>query len=117
MAPSVAEEPGDATLVDGDIALVLDLRSYRLAAVKKAAYRCARRFTAIIGSPDRDRLPITLRFAAGVQQPVAREAARQFFQELLDQELREQIAEETLAVRTLILAHAFSNVDLIKRGE
>ena len=27
-----------------------------------------------------------------------------------------QIAEQTDAVRTLILAHAFSNVELIKRG-
>lgn len=117
MARSAAGDLGDAALVDGDIALVLDLRSYRLAAVKKAAYRCAHCFTAIIESPDGDRLPITLRFATGVLQPVAREATRQFFQELLDQELREQIAEETLAVRTLILAHAFSNVDLIKRDE
>jgi His-Xaa-Ser system protein HxsD len=43
------------------------------------------------------------------------EVVRQFFQELLDQELREQIAEETAPVRTLILAHAFSKADLIKR--
>jgi hypothetical protein len=41
---------------------------------------------------------------------------RTFFQELLDQELREQIAEEINPVRTLILAHAFSKVDLIKRA-
>jgi len=102
-------------LVGGAIAVTLDLRVYRLAAVKKAAYRFADRFTAVLGCPEHDHLPVSLRFKASVTEPAAREATRQFFQELLDQELREHIAEETNAVRTLILAHAFSNADLIKR--
>ena len=59
----------------------------------------------------------TLRFKSTVTEARAREVANQFFQELLDQELREQIADETSAVRTLILAHAFSKADLIKRDE
>lgn len=101
--------------MNGEIALVLDLRSYRLSAIKKAAYRLADRFTAVLGSPEHDRVPLALRFKPGIADAAAREAVRQFFQELLDQELREHIAEETGAVRTLILAHAFSNVDLIKR--
>jgi His-Xaa-Ser system protein HxsD len=104
-------------LSSGEIALVLDLRSYRLSAIKKAAYRFADRFTAVLGSPEHDRLPLVLRFAPGIMDAAAREHVRQFFQELLDQELREHIADETGAVRTLILAHAFSNVDLIERGK
>jgi His-Xaa-Ser system protein HxsD len=40
---------------------------------------------------------------------------RSFFQELLDQELRERIAEETDAIRSLILAQAYSKTDLIRR--
>jgi len=107
----------EGELVNGEIALVLDLRSYRLSAVKKTAYRFADRFTAVLGSPENDRLSLSLRFKANVAESAAREVTRQFFQELLDQELRELVAAETNAIRTLILAHAFSNVDLIKRGE
>lgn len=54
--------------------------------------------------------------SCGERTPQAGQHVRQFFQELLDQELREHIADETNAVRTLILAHAFSNVDLIERA-
>jgi His-Xaa-Ser system protein HxsD len=115
MGAHVISDGGEIELVAGEIKLVLDLRSYRLVAIKKAAYRFADRFTAMLGSPDQDRLPVALRFKPNVSPSAAREATREFFQELLDQELREQIAEETNAVRTLILAHAFSNVDLIKR--
>lgn len=107
--------PGDVEIVNGAAEIVIDLRSYRLSAVKKAAYRCADRFTAILGSPDHDRLPLSLRFRPGSTEPSARDAIHRFFQELLDQELREQVAEETGAVRTLILAQAFSNLDLIER--
>src|SRR5689334_8075438 len=102
-------------LVEGAIALMIDVRVYRLTAVKKAAYRLADRCTAVIGVPDEHRLPVSLHFRPGTGEPGAREGVRAFYQELLDQELREQIAEETEPVRTLILAHAFSKIDLIKR--
>jgi His-Xaa-Ser system protein HxsD len=104
-------------LIDGAIGLTIDVRVYRLAAVKKAAYRLADRCTAIIGAPADHLLPVSLRFKPGTAEDTAREAARSFFQELLDQELRAQIAEETDAIRTLILAQAFSKADLIKRDE
>jgi His-Xaa-Ser system protein HxsD len=104
-------------LVDGAIALRIDVRVYRLTAVKKAAYRLADRCTAVIGALADPLVPVALRFAPGTTEPAAVEAARLFFQELLDQELREQIADETNALRTLILAHAFSKADLIQRDE
>jgi His-Xaa-Ser system protein HxsD len=110
-----SEAPPVLGYANGAIELMLDLRNYRLSAVKKAAYRFADRFTAVLGTPVEDRLPLTLYFKPDTAEPVARAAARQFFQELLDQELREHIAGETNAIRTLILAHAFSNVDLVKR--
>lgn len=117
MGSSVPGDGVESELVNGEIRLVLDLRSYRLAAIKKAAYRFADRFTAILGAPEADAIAVTLRFKPTVSAASARESARQFFQELLDQELREHIAEETTAVRTLILAHAFSNADLIRRDK
>jgi His-Xaa-Ser system protein HxsD len=112
-----------AALIDGAIQVVLDLRVYRLIAIQKTAYRLADRVTVVLGviagelAPGGDQLPATLQFKPGTSEAAAREVARQFYQELLDQELREQIADQTNAVRTLILAHAFSNADLIKRGE
>ena len=126
MVSRAGEEPGpgpepepdagrELALVDGAIALMIDVRVYRLGAVKKAAYRLADRCTAILGALDEPLLPVSLRFAPAISETAAREVARAFFQELLDQELREQIAEETSAIRTLILAAAFSKADLIKR--
>lgn len=94
--------------------LTLDLRTYRLSAVKKAAYRLAGRFTAFLGSPEGETLPITLSFKPGTSEPVALETVRVFLEELLDQELREHIGEEIGPMRTLILAHAFSKTDLIR---
>lgn len=111
----MTETEPELQLIDGAISLVIDVRVYRLSAVKKSAYRLADRFTAVIGTLDDHFLPISLRFKPGTSEPSAREAARTFFQELLDQELREQIAEEINPIRTLILAHAFSKADLIKR--
>jgi len=105
------------SLVDGAIALMIDVRVYRLTAVKKAAYRMADRCTAVIGELADPLVPVRLCFKPGTTESSGLETARLFFQELLDQELREQIADETSAVRTLILAHAFSKADLIKRDE
>jgi His-Xaa-Ser system protein HxsD len=101
--------------VDGSIRFVIDTGTYRLSAVQKAAYRFADRFTAQIGGSDEGSLPVALTFRPNVAEPDALELARLFFRELLDQELREQIAEETGPLRALILAHAFSRTNLVKR--
>src|SRR5258708_5747603 len=72
----------------------LDLRAYRIAAVKKAAYRLADLCTIVIGGQEGNGLTITLVFKPTTTEASAREVARRFFEELLDQELREQLAEE-----------------------
>ncbi len=97
--------------------ILLDLRTNRLTAVKKAAYRLADRLTVALGTPTADApdlLPVTFLFKPRTSEATAAEAARAFYQELLDQELREQIAAETAPLRALILAHAFSKTDLIQ---
>ncbi len=48
----------------------------------------------------------------GVAHLVTIAPYNQLFQELLDQELREQIAVETAPLRNLILAHAYSRTGL-----
>lgn len=101
---------------DGDaVRAKLDLRVYRLLAVKKAAYRFADRFTAVFGAPDGDTLPIVFKLKAGTGESAATQLVHAFFQELLDQELREQIGEEIGPMRTLILAQASSKTGLIRR--
>jgi His-Xaa-Ser system protein HxsD len=103
------------TFRDGSINAVIDLRLYRLAAVQKAAYRCADRFTAVLETQQDHILQVSLVFRPGTSESEALEGARFFYEELLDQELREQIGEETQAIRALIIAQAFSRTDLVKR--
>ena len=104
---------GEFVFEDGVLRGRLDLRSYRLAAIKKAAYRLADRFTLALGAVTEDAVAVTLSTKASLSPDSARELTQLLMQELLDQELREQVAEETKPVRTLILAQAFSKTDLI----
>ena len=102
-------------LEHGAIHTSIDLRVYRLVAVQKAAYRFAARGTVMIGSPTETTLPLTFTFAPATTEQTALSLAREFFQELLDQELREHVGDETRALRGLILAHAFSRAGLVER--
>ena len=111
-------EPQSAPILaflDGSVCVVIDTRVYRMAAVQKAAYRMADKCTVVVGGVDDHRLPIRLTFRSGTTEEQALVTARLFFQELLDQELREQVGGETRAMRDLILAHAFSRTDLVRR--
>jgi His-Xaa-Ser system protein HxsD len=110
-----SEASAPFTFKDGTVQVSIDLRVYRLAAVQKSAYRFAERFTAVLGALDANRLPVTFTFRTGTAEQGALEAVRLFFQELLDQELREQIGDETRAIRALIIAQAFSRTDLIRQ--
>ncbi len=94
----------------------VDTRVYRVLAVKKAAYRMADRCTIVLGSPEGDLLPITFSFRPNTGEQAAEEAVRLFHQELLDEELRAVIHDETDALRALILAHTFSRTDLVERS-
>lgn len=99
----------------GCIHAKVDVRAYRLVAVQKAAYKLAARCTVVIGAEHEQLLPIALTFGSPVAEVEARQVAQLFFRELLDQELREKIGGETAALRSLILAHAFSKTDLVNR--
>jgi His-Xaa-Ser system protein HxsD len=104
-----------AFVIDGDcLRLVLDTTVYRLAAIQKAGYRLAQRFTLAVGSPEGTRLPLMLMLPPGASVNAA-ELVEGFYRELCDQELRESIADQTKDVRALLLAHAFSRTDLVRR--
>jgi His-Xaa-Ser system protein HxsD len=102
-------------VVDGCIHATVDVRVYRLVAVQKAAYKLADKCTIVLGREKDQLLPITFMFRSGATESEARQTAQIFFQEALDQELREHIAAETNPLRALILAQAFSKSDLVRR--
>jgi His-Xaa-Ser system protein HxsD len=101
---------------DGRVDLIIDLRAYHLAAVQKTAYRLAARCTAMIGNVTESSASVSLTFSGVTTEAQALEVARLFFQELLDQELREQVAAETAPLRNLILAYAYSRTGLPSDG-
>ena len=112
---TAVKESLSLSLRDHTIRFVLDLRVYRLTAVQKTAYRLADRCTAVLGALNEDSLPVALTFSPNVAEREALSVGRLFFQELLDQELREKIGAETQSLRSLIIAQAFSRTDLISR--
>lgn len=115
-----AVEPTDAAVVDvadppdGSARLTIDTSVYRLSAVHKTSYRLAKQLTVVLGALDGTRLEATLLLPGGARGD-ARALTELFYRELTDQELRESIGEQTKDVRALLLAHAFSRTDLVKR--
>ena len=108
--PGASEVP---FVIDGEcVKVVLDTTVYRLVAIQKAGYRLAQRFTLVLGIADGSKLPVALLLSQGT---TARDAIAAFYRELCDQELRENVAEQTKDIRSLLLAHAFSRTDLVKR--
>lgn len=93
-----------------EITIAVDPRVFRLSAVKKAAYRFGDRcFVRLeIGAEG----AIEVRLTARSEHLPLPALEGEFRNELIDQELREAIAEETERVRNLILAQAFSGVSL-----
>ena len=89
-----------------------DLSIFRLAAVKKAAYRFSNDFVACITCSENNRVVIvfTPRTLASSRSPMSLES---FPNEVLDQDLRELVAEETSTVRDVLLAQAFSGLSVV----
>lgn len=90
--------------------LRLDKTVYSLEAVQKAAYRFIDRLVIVI-SQDEQQLLCDIDSVEGIDKSFEEILAR-FKQELLDQQLRRQIKEETESVRNLILSFAFSRSGL-----
>jgi His-Xaa-Ser system protein HxsD len=105
---------GITTLTDGTLLLDIDSAVYRLSAVQKAAYKFSGHFHVLI---DQSETAIRVRLQPKADCALPEIAARDFANEILDQELREVVAAETEAVRNLILAQAFSKTSLINSEE
>ena len=94
------------------IAIAIDPKIYALDVVQRAAFRCTD-----IGSFEFSVIPdqeIMVRFSVKPQITVDPSTFRaRFHNELLDQQLRQTVADETKVERDLILAYAFSNTKLL----
>lgn len=80
---------------------------YDLDTVKRAAYRLLDRCTIDI-SQDGQTIKCAFLFSGGASQAAADAAIRDFRAELLDQDLRKKISDETAPLRNAILALAFA---------
>lgn len=87
---------------------------YDLDVIKKAAYRFLDRFT-----PDfcveNDEIVCKLSFTPGTSEAAVQSSLLEFRREVLDQDLRRSIADETSGVRNAILALAFAPSKLLDR--
>lgn len=93
------------------VEITFDARVFRLDAVKKAGYRFADRCSVAIDSPCDGKIRVVLTMKSATTSCGAVEG--DFRNEVLDQELRESVALETVRVRDLLLAQAFSGISVI----
>ncbi len=100
------------TPVDKHRSLEIDLNAFTLDAVKRAAYRFTDKFSFEL-RVDGQRAICNFYFEGLHSEELIDHALACFRKELLDQDLRATIQEETKDVRNLVLAHAFSRTGLI----
>jgi radical SAM pair-associated protein len=86
-----------------------DLSLYRLSAIQKAAYRFTGPFRVELDRVTESQVRVKLVPHPGNSPSVDPNTLPN---EVLDQELRETVADETRGVRELLLAQAFSNLPL-----
>src|SRR4051794_30245879 len=91
--------------------LTIDLKIYRLEAVKKAAYKFGDKAHITLETAENHGVRVTLRAKRVLDNPAY--LAGEFQNEVLDQELREVVAAETKPIRDLLLAQAFSATNLV----
>jgi len=88
--------------------VVFDARLHSLLAIKKAAYRLLGRATIGVQLEGDS---ISCQISPAPDEDIA-VLARDFRNEVLDQDLRDEIAAETAPLRNAILAHVFSKTGL-----
>jgi len=95
----------------GGVVVVFDAQVYHLSAIKKAAYKFESRFHTLIATRDDGSIEVVLKAKAPLDN--LEHLAGEFCNEVLDQDLRELVAEQTEGVRNLLLAHAFSQTSFV----
>jgi His-Xaa-Ser system protein HxsD len=94
------------------ITIRVDSRVYSLEVVQRAAFKCTDLASFQFSVVNDQALDVTATVKSTLTIAPGEVTAR-FHDELLDQKLRQTIADETKAERDLILAYAFSNTKLL----
>lgn len=82
--------------------------------MKKAAYKFTHHASILLEEPQEGEVSIRFSFDDKKSVSEKQKIVHDFCNEVLDQDLRESIAEETEATRNLILAQAFSQTSLLE---
>lgn len=102
---------------DGSFSITFDGSLYRLESIKKACYKFLDRCSVVLASEGSNMMTANFMMISGVKDKASIELlVQEICNEVLDQDLRETIAEETEPLRNLILAHAFSQTSLVNQG-
>jgi His-Xaa-Ser system protein HxsD len=94
------------------VAIQLDARVYSLDVAQRAAFKCIDLASFEFALAPEHEILVTATVKPGLTIDPTELRAR-FRNELLDQKLRQTVAEETKTERDLILAYAFSNTKLL----
>lgn len=97
---------------DGALRISLPLAVYRLPALFRACYRVTDHCFVYLSPPQAGSIEVTLIAKSGRAGETDR-LAGDFLNDLIDQQLRVDIGEETRAIREIIVAQAFAAVDVI----
>ncbi|MDD5065296.1 MAG: His-Xaa-Ser system protein HxsD [Phycisphaerae bacterium] len=91
--------------------VLLNRNIYSLISIKKAAYKFGDKYYIEIDEESQDEIAIT--FEVKNANVSFFNIGEEFYNEVLDQELRELVSEETKDIRNILLAQAFSATSLI----
>jgi len=93
---------------------ILNTSTYSLNSIKKVSYQLSSVFSVKLEKIDKENLKVFFKFREPMDEKKIILVISDFYQALLDQDLREIVFKETEGVRNLILAHAFSKTSLIE---
>lgn len=99
---------------DGTVSVLFDIRLYSADAIKKASYKFADDLAIVLSLPSENEVLASITFQKTFDQQSKDKIVGAFCNEVIDQDLREQIAQKTEATRSLILAEAFSKTSLLR---
>ena len=94
--------------------IIIDLNLYTLTAVKKTCYKFTADCSMQMNMIDQNKLQLIFTFASTISFEARNKLIGDFYNELIDQDLREIISKETEPVRNLILSAAFSKTSLLE---
>ena len=99
-------------LEDGALRISLSLDVYGLQAILRSCYRLTDRCFVYLAPPKEELIEITL-LAKNADSTQTDHLTWDFLNDLIDQRLRIDIDTETRAIREMIVAQAFADIDLI----